>query len=237
MIQHRAVLRFTICALVMLDCGREMLPGLYARCANAQVHECRRHARQNRPSTVTTISRNGLPHSSSVRSRTKTSRPFRLRSWTATRTVLAMGFGHADVPRQQPATTADTIYRVGSVSKLFTDFAVMQLVAAGKLDIDADVRKYLPDFSPQNPFDTPITLAATDVAPVGPRARVARRALLRRHRARRSPIPSRASTTPRSSTSQARAPSIRTPVFRSRGLSSNKLVGKPFEDHVREVAS
>src|SRR5262249_7717790 len=46
----------------------------------------------------------------------------------------------------------------GSVSKLFTDIAVMQLVEQGKLDLDAPVTKYLPDFKPKNPFDIPITL-------------------------------------------------------------------------------
>ena len=35
--------------------------------------------------------------------------------------------------------TAETVYRVGSVSKLFTDVAVMQLVEQGKLDLDAPV--------------------------------------------------------------------------------------------------
>ena len=71
--------------------------------------------------------------------------------------VLAKGFGAASADGKQPAT-ADSIYRVGSVSKLFTDVCVMQLVAAGKLDLDADVRKYLPDFAPHNPFGVPITL-------------------------------------------------------------------------------
>jgi CubicO group peptidase (beta-lactamase class C family)/D-alanyl-D-alanine dipeptidase len=71
-------------------------------------------------------------------------------------TVLALGFGEANSRGHK--ATADTIYRVGSVSKLFTDLAVMRLAAAGKLDIDADVRKYLPDFQPRNPFGVPITL-------------------------------------------------------------------------------
>jgi CubicO group peptidase (beta-lactamase class C family)/D-alanyl-D-alanine dipeptidase len=71
--------------------------------------------------------------------------------------VWSKGFGHADPARKQPAT-ADTVYRVGSVSKLFTDIAVMQLVERGELDLDAPVTKYLPDFKPTNPFDTPITL-------------------------------------------------------------------------------
>ncbi len=71
--------------------------------------------------------------------------------------VWARGFGLADPMAKKPAT-AETVYRVGSVSKLFTDLAVMRLVEEGKLDIDAPVTKYLPDFKPANPFDKPITL-------------------------------------------------------------------------------
>jgi len=71
--------------------------------------------------------------------------------------VWARGYGFADAAQKKPAT-ADTVYRVGSVSKLFTDFAVMQLVELGKLDLDAPVTKYLPDFKPISKFDKPITL-------------------------------------------------------------------------------
>ena len=63
------------------------------------------------------------------------------------RIVWARGFGFAD-PEGRVAATADTVYRVGSVSKLFTDLAVMQLVEQGKLDLDAPVTNYLPDFKP-----------------------------------------------------------------------------------------
>ena len=74
------------------------------------------------------------------------------------RVVWAAGFGHRDKAKTAPAT-AETVYRVGSVSKLFTDVAVMKLVEAGTLDLDAPVQKYLPDFKPTNPFnDAPITL-------------------------------------------------------------------------------
>ncbi|HEX5271040.1 MAG TPA: serine hydrolase, partial [Gemmataceae bacterium] len=73
------------------------------------------------------------------------------------RVVWARGYGFADAAKKKPAT-ADTVYRVGSVSKLFTDIAVMQLVEQGKLDLDAPVTKYLPDFKPINKYDRPITL-------------------------------------------------------------------------------
>jgi serine beta-lactamase-like protein LACTB len=73
-------------------------------------------------------------------------------------TVLwAQGFGQQD-PKVGKQATAQTDYRVGSVSKLFTDLAVMQLVEKGELDLDAPVTKYLPDFKPDNPFKKPITL-------------------------------------------------------------------------------
>jgi CubicO group peptidase (beta-lactamase class C family)/D-alanyl-D-alanine dipeptidase len=71
--------------------------------------------------------------------------------------VWARGFGVAD-PDQKVSATANTVYRVGSVSKLFTDIAVMQLVERGELDLDAAVGRYLPDFTPQNPFVQDITL-------------------------------------------------------------------------------
>src|SRR5262245_44946511 len=63
------------------------------------------------------------------------------------RVVWAKGFGFRDAAGKAPAD-ANTIYRVGSVSKLFTDAAVMQLVEAGKLDLDAPVSTFLPDFKP-----------------------------------------------------------------------------------------
>ncbi|HEX6962394.1 MAG TPA: serine hydrolase [Lacipirellula sp.] len=73
------------------------------------------------------------------------------------RIVWSAGFGSQDAAGNQPATSG-TVYRVGSVSKLFTDMAVMQLVAAGKVDLDAPVKRYLPDFAPKNPFDVEPTV-------------------------------------------------------------------------------
>jgi CubicO group peptidase (beta-lactamase class C family)/D-alanyl-D-alanine dipeptidase len=71
--------------------------------------------------------------------------------------VWAQGFGFANPDRKLPAT-AGTIYRAGSVSKLFTDIGIMQLVERGELDLDAPVTRYLADFHPKNPFGKPITL-------------------------------------------------------------------------------
>lgn len=63
------------------------------------------------------------------------------------RVVWSAGFGFRDAAKKTPATP-ETVYRVGSVSKLFTDVAVMQLVEEGKLDLDAPVAQYLPEFKP-----------------------------------------------------------------------------------------
>ncbi len=71
--------------------------------------------------------------------------------------VWAKGYGFEDRDKTRPAG-ASTVYRVGSVSKLFTDVAVMQLVEAGKLNLDAPVRTYLPDFAPQGEGAAKITL-------------------------------------------------------------------------------
>lgn len=71
--------------------------------------------------------------------------------------VWAQGFGFADPAQKLPAT-ADTVYRVGSVSKLFTDLALMQLVEKGDADLDAPVTRYLPDFQPPNQWRKEITL-------------------------------------------------------------------------------
>jgi CubicO group peptidase (beta-lactamase class C family)/D-alanyl-D-alanine dipeptidase len=71
--------------------------------------------------------------------------------------VWAQGFGWANPGNRTPAT-AQTVYRVGSVSKLFTDIAIMQLVEQGRLDLDAPVTRYLAGFQPHNPYGKDITL-------------------------------------------------------------------------------
>jgi CubicO group peptidase (beta-lactamase class C family)/D-alanyl-D-alanine dipeptidase len=71
--------------------------------------------------------------------------------------VWSEGFGYQDA-QHKISVTADTVFRVGSVSKLFTDIGVMQLVETGKLNLDAPVSNYLSDFKPNNPFGQPITL-------------------------------------------------------------------------------
>jgi CubicO group peptidase (beta-lactamase class C family) len=149
------------------------------------------------------------------------------------KTVFAKGYGAASADGKVPAT-ADSVYRVGSVSKLFTDLCVMQLVAEGKLDLNADIRKTLPDFAPHNPFGVPITLRQ-----------------LMSHQAglvRESPAghyfddtsPSLAATIASlNSTTLVYKPGTRTKYSNSgvsvAGLVVERLAGEPFEKHIRKV--
>src|SRR6186713_3085766 len=57
--------------------------------------------------------------------------------------LLQKGYGYADVEAKTPVDPQRTLFRVGSVAKLVTDTAVMQQVEQGKLDLDADVNRYL----------------------------------------------------------------------------------------------
>lgn len=71
--------------------------------------------------------------------------------------IWQKGYGFSD-PNEKSPIKPETIFRVGSVSKLFTDIAVMQLVEKGELDLDAPVMSYIPEFKPENTSKQPITL-------------------------------------------------------------------------------
>lgn len=59
--------------------------------------------------------------------------------------VYANGFGFADLESSVPAR-ADTVYRTASIAKPMTATAVMQLAEQGKLDLDAPIQEYCPEF-------------------------------------------------------------------------------------------
>lgn len=71
--------------------------------------------------------------------------------------LTARGFGYANVADRTPVDPYETLFRVGSVAKLVTWTAVMQLVEQKKLDLDQDVNTYL-DFKIPDRAGAPITL-------------------------------------------------------------------------------
>jgi CubicO group peptidase (beta-lactamase class C family) len=70
---------------------------------------------------------------------------------------FAKGYGYADLEEGIPVDPEQTVFRIGSVTKLFTWTAVMQLVEQGKLDLEADVNTYL-DFRIPDTYPQPVTL-------------------------------------------------------------------------------
>jgi CubicO group peptidase (beta-lactamase class C family) len=71
--------------------------------------------------------------------------------------LFSHGYGYSDVEKEKPVSVEETLFRPGSVSKLFTATAVMQLVEQGKLDLDRDVNDYI-DFKIPATYSQPITL-------------------------------------------------------------------------------
>jgi serine beta-lactamase-like protein LACTB len=59
--------------------------------------------------------------------------------------VFSDGAGLIDLENQVPATGA-SVYNIGSVSKVITAIAVMQLMERKRVDLDDDIRKYVPEF-------------------------------------------------------------------------------------------
>jgi CubicO group peptidase (beta-lactamase class C family) len=72
--------------------------------------------------------------------------------------IFAKGYGFADVGARKPFTADATLVRPGSISKLFTGIAVMQLVDADRLNLDRDVNDYIDFAIPVPPGGVPVTL-------------------------------------------------------------------------------
>lgn len=73
------------------------------------------------------------------------------------RVVFQNGYGFADVEARKPVDPAKTLFRPGSVSKLFTWTAVMQLVEQGRLNLDDPIERHL-DFEIPGTFSQQITI-------------------------------------------------------------------------------
>lgn len=73
--------------------------------------------------------------------------------------IFAKGYGYIDVEQRIPVDPVTSLFRPGSISKLFTWVSVMQLVEQGKLDLDADVNDYLTTFKIEDTWPgQPVTL-------------------------------------------------------------------------------
>jgi CubicO group peptidase (beta-lactamase class C family) len=71
---------------------------------------------------------------------------------------FAKGYGYADIKKKKPVDPEKTLFRPGSVSKLFTWTAVMQLVEQDKIDLKADINIYLNEFKIPDTYPEPITV-------------------------------------------------------------------------------
>ena len=141
------------------------------------------------------------------------------------------GFGYADVAQRTPVDPTRTLFRPGSISKLFTWTAVMQQVEQGRLDLDADVNRYL-DFEIPPRDGQPITLRNIMTHTAGFEEQV--KTLIgyrpRRHADLRRSMLKR--WIPTGSTRRARPRLI--PIMRPRSpaTSSSGSAGEPFDDYI-----
>jgi CubicO group peptidase (beta-lactamase class C family) len=71
--------------------------------------------------------------------------------------LFVRGYGLADVARGIPVSGTETLFRIASLSKVFTYTAVMQLVEQGKIELDGDIATYL-DFPVPDAFGQAITM-------------------------------------------------------------------------------
>lgn len=74
------------------------------------------------------------------------------------RDICSVQYGYSDIANKRPADE-NTVYEWGSISKLFVWISVMQLYEEGEIDLEADIRDYLPEnFLTKLSSDTPITM-------------------------------------------------------------------------------
>lgn len=73
--------------------------------------------------------------------------------------IFSKGYGYADVESKTPVSADTTVFEYGSVSKLFVYTTIMRLSEQGKIDLNADIREYLPaGFLTELKYDKPITM-------------------------------------------------------------------------------
>jgi CubicO group peptidase (beta-lactamase class C family) len=74
------------------------------------------------------------------------------------RILMMRGYGLASVEGHRPVVPESTIFRIGSISKVFTATAVVQLADRGLVDMNADVNRYLKKLSVPDGFGAPVTV-------------------------------------------------------------------------------
>ena len=75
------------------------------------------------------------------------------------RVMFMKGYGLASLEKRTPVIPNQTLFRVASISKLFTATAIMQLYERGQVDLHRDINHYLRLFQLKNDFPRPVTLA------------------------------------------------------------------------------
>jgi CubicO group peptidase (beta-lactamase class C family) len=72
--------------------------------------------------------------------------------------VFTKGYGYADIQARRKVDPEKTLFRIASISKLFTWTALMQLVEEGKVDLNTDINTYMKDVKVPQTFPQPITV-------------------------------------------------------------------------------
>ncbi|SCL96364.1 Protein Flp [Bacillus wiedmannii] len=72
--------------------------------------------------------------------------------------LFQKGFGFSDKEKNTPIDPKKTVFRLASISKVFTASAVMQLVEQGKIDINRDIVNYMGGLKYQNKMGEPVTM-------------------------------------------------------------------------------
>lgn len=75
------------------------------------------------------------------------------------RIIFTKGYGYADIEKKTPAVPEKTIFRIGSITKVFTAMSVMQLADRGKIKLSDDVNKYLKKVRVPKTYEQPVTFA------------------------------------------------------------------------------
>jgi len=72
--------------------------------------------------------------------------------------LVSKGYGMIDQTSKKPVDAGSSVFRIASVSKVFSAAAAMQLIEQGVISLQDNVEKYLNGYKLTNPFGTPVTI-------------------------------------------------------------------------------